>query len=229
MARPTDGQPARGVFLDTGRCGLDRLPPGSRVLTDGGLHRVEPDGTTTPLEAPEVAPTRHKPDQLLTAEKLADGSEVRRYPDARLAVHRMNANHVLALAAATGELTRLHEDGTEERLPPDPDAVYGGVRGRDAIRARQQLRAAALVHARATADTVSPAVVRRTPAARPAARRPRASAKRTAARDGPDDEGEAEPASRGPAPSPRFSRPWRRADGQLTDRTAALDRLGLVE
>ena len=131
----------------------------------------------------------------------------------------MDGNHLFAEAAADGELTQV-VDGVEERLPPNPDAEFGGVSGRDALRARQQVQAAVRVHARKGAG---PAVVRRMPASRPAARRP--GAKRASTRAGPssdDDPGEPEPPPRRPdapealsGPSPRFSRPWRAADDAL--------------
>lgn len=108
----------------------------------------------------------------------------------------MNGNHLFAEQAADGELMRVHEDGTVERLPPNPDAEFGGVSGRDALRARQQVRMAGQVHARKVA-AAGPAVVRRMPASRPAARRP--GAKRTSSRAGPssDDDPPGEP---GPPP-----------------------------
>jgi len=138
----------------------------------------------------------------------------------------MNGDQWWAEAAAAGELTRV-EDGVEERLPPDPDIVVGGVRGHDALRARQQFQVAGRVHAR-NVSAASPALVRRMPASRPAARRPRASAKRSSARDGPDDgDGEPEPARGRPealaGPSPRFSRPWRpELDRDIARRLRAL-------
>jgi hypothetical protein len=81
-------------------------------------------------------------------------------------------------------------------------------------------------------------VLPRVRTARPrGAGRPRASASRSSAKSGDSPSGSSEggeppgettgrPAERGPAPSPRFSRPWRRVDGQVAERLAALDRIG---
>lgn len=153
------------------------------------------------------------------AKAFAGGSELTFSADGTPLAWTMNGNHLFAEAAADGELTQA-VDGVEERLPPNPDAEFGGVSGRDALRARQRVRMAVRVHARKGA----PAVVRRMPASRPAARRP--GAKRTSTRAGPssgDDPppGESEPPPR--RPSPRFSRPWRAADDALAH---ALDLLG---
>lgn len=76
--------------------------------------------------------------------RLADGSEHVSYPDGS-AWHHSTAAHLFAEAAASGELTQIHDDGTEERLPANPDAVFCGVRGRDVMRARQQLKDAAAI------------------------------------------------------------------------------------
>jgi hypothetical protein len=141
------------------------------------------------------------------AEKLAGASTLTFSEDGTPLAQWMDGNHLFAEAAADGELTQV-VDGVEERLPPNPDAEFGGVSGRDALRARQQVRMAVRVHARKGAG---PAVVRRLPASRPAARRP--GAKRTSTRAGPsgDDDPPGEPAppsrrpdlaeQRSPAPS----------------------------
>jgi len=73
-------------------------------------------------------------------------------------------------------------------------------------------------HVRRHQGHQGPTVVRRIPAARPAARRP--GAKRTSTRAGPsssdDPPGESEPPPRRlSGPSPRFTRPWRAADEDL--------------
>jgi len=156
------------------------------------------------------------------AKALADGSLLTFGEDGSPLARTMNGDQLWAELAADGALSRVHEDGTVERLPADPDVVVGGVRGRDALLARQQCEAAVRVHARKMAAVV---LVRRMPASRPAARR--AGAKRTSARAGPssdDDPHEPGPPPRRPsAPSPRFSAPWRAADDALT---RALDSLG---
>jgi len=128
------------------------------------------------------------------AEKLADGSKLTHLPDGSVS-RRMNVAQFLA-EFASGEMTRVHEDGTQEQLPPNPDVVVGGVRGHDALRARQQFRAVGLLRGRGA--TAPPAVVRRTPAARPAARRPlrTSSSSRTSSADPGDDPDL-------PAPAPR--------------------------
>ena len=145
---------------------------------------------------------------------LADGSALRRRLDGSV-VRTMNGEHFFAEALAAGEVRRAHEEGTEERLPPDPDVVVGGVRGHDALRARQQFRAAGCLRARRA--TARPAVVRRTPAARPAARRPlrTSSSSRTSSADPGDDPDLPSPAPRRrglppPPPSRRYGpRPLR--------------------
>ena len=82
--------------------------------------------------------------------------------------------------------------------------------------------------------TFAPAA-RRTPAARPAARRPRTSGKRSTTRGSPDDDsGSGEPPGDLAGglsdedlsgPSPRFSRPWRPAlERTIAERLRALDR-----
>jgi len=153
-------------------------------------------------------------DRSAPAERLADGSELRLHPDGACS-QRMNGDHFFAGALAAGEVTRVHEDGTQERLPPDPHVVVGAVRGHDALRARQQFRAAGCLRARRA--TARPAVVRRTPAARPAARRPlrTSSSSRTSSADPGDDPDLPSPAPRRrglppPPPSRRYGpRPLR--------------------
>ena len=134
-------------------------------------------------------------DRSAPAERLADGSELSLHPDGSVS-RRMNVAQFLAEEFASGEMTRVHEDGTQEQLPPNPDVVVGGVRGHDALRARQQFRAVGLLRGRGA--TAPPAVVRRTPAARPAARRPlrTSSSSRTSSADPGDDPDL-------PAPAPR--------------------------
>ena len=133
------------------------------------------------------------------AEKLADGSKLTHLPDGSVS-RRMNVAQLLAEEFASGGVTRVHEDGTQEQLPPNPDVVVGGVRGHDALRARQQFRVAGRLRARRA--TARPAVVRRTPAARPAARRPlrTSSSSRTSSADPGDDPDL-------PAPAPRRREP----------------------
>ena len=103
------------------------------------------------------------------AEKLADGSELTFRPDGTPLARTMNGNQLFAEQAADGKLTQVHEDGTVERLPPNPGAVFGGVSGHDALRARQQCSAAVRVHARRVA-AAGPAVRRTAPRARGAGR-----------------------------------------------------------
>ncbi len=159
-----------------------------------------------------------------SAKAFADGSELTFRADGTPLARTMNGDQLFAEQAADGKLVQV-EDGVEQRLPPNPDAEFGGVSGRDALRARQQVRMAVRVHARSVSAAGGPAVVRRMPASRAAARRPRPAAKRTSTRAGPssdDDPGEPEPPPRRPdapdalsGPSPRFSRPWRGADDAL--------------
>ncbi len=122
------------------------------------------------------------------AEKLAGALTLTFSEDGTPLAWTMNGDHLFAEAAADGTLTQVHEDGTLERLPPNPDAEFGGVSGRDALRARQQVRAAVRVHARRVSAAGSPAVVCRMPAPRAAARRP--GAKRTSTRAGPSSDDE---------------------------------------
>jgi len=165
------------------------------------------------------------PERLSTA-RLADGSTLTFLADGSPVARRMNGDQLWAEQAADGKLVQV-EDGVRTRLPPDPGAVVGGVSGRDALRARQQTQAAVLVHARKI-SAASPTVVRRVPAPRPTARRPRASAKRSSTRDDDDDgDGEPEPAQGRPealaGPSPRFRAPWRpELDRDIARRLRAL-------
>jgi hypothetical protein len=167
------------------------------------------------------------PAERLSTVRLAGGSTLSFGPDGTPVARRMNGDQLFAEQAADGKLVQV-EDGVEERLPPDPGAVFGGVRGHDALLARQQCSAAVRVHARKTA-AASPALVRRMPASRPAARRPRASAKRSSTRDDDDGDGEPEPAQGRPealaGPSPRFRAPWRpELERQFAECIRALDR-----
>jgi len=139
------------------------------------------------------------------AEKLAGASTLTLSEDGTPLAQRLNGSHFFAELAADGALVQV-EDGVERRLPPNPDAVFGGVAGRDALLARQQVQMAVRVHARKGAG---PAVVRRMPASRPAARRP--GGKRTSTRAGPS--GDDEPHEPGP--------PSRRPDALTESRELA--------
>jgi len=148
--------------------------------------------------------------------RLVDGSTLTFRGDGSPLARTMNGNQLFAEAAADGELTQV-VDGVEQRLPADPGAVFGGVSGHDALVARQQVRMAGQVHARKVA-AAGPAVVRRLPTSRPAARRP--GAKRTRSRAGPSSDDDP-PGEAGPPP--------RRPENLAEQREFAASRLALAD